>query len=102
MGMDYQYAGSASYPRFSEEICSVAKVFGGKRNNSNEPKYVFPEGTNEVLIKWFNNLYGDFNEEETKIVWEYISAHPEIQEISNQLWTELEMLVAVDECWYIY
>lgn len=29
MGMDYQYAGSASYPRFDRELCEVAKVFGG-------------------------------------------------------------------------
>ena len=29
MGMDYQYAGSASYPRFDRELCSVAEVFGG-------------------------------------------------------------------------
>lgn len=26
MGMDYQYAGSASYPRFDRELCEVAKV----------------------------------------------------------------------------
>ena len=29
MGMDYQYAGSASYPRFDRELCEVAKVLGG-------------------------------------------------------------------------
>lgn len=27
--MDYQYAGSANYPRFDRELCEVAKVFGG-------------------------------------------------------------------------
>lgn len=29
MGMDYQYAGSASYPRFDRELCEIVKVFGG-------------------------------------------------------------------------
>ena len=29
MGMSYEYAGSASYPRFDEEVCAVAAVFGG-------------------------------------------------------------------------
>lgn len=126
MGMDYQYAGSASYPRFDRELCSVAEVFGGVKtehlkqreetendrpfgywfgfmssDGSDTPKFTFPEGTNEVLVKWFNNLYEDFSEEETKIVWEYISAHLEIEEISSQLWYELQTLTELDEGWSI-
>ena len=126
MGMDYQYAGSASYPRFDRELCSVVEVFGGiktehlkeREETENErpfgywfgflssyssdlPKFEFPEDTNEVLVKWFNNVYDEFSEEETKIVWEHISAHPEIEEISSQLWYELEMLVKYDEEWSI-
>ena len=126
MGMDYQYAGSASYPRFDRELCSVVEVFGGiktehlkeREETENErpfgywfgflssdgsdlPKFVFPEGTNEVVVKWFNNIYEDFNEEETKIIWENISAHPEIKEISNQLWRELEQLAECNEGWRI-
>lgn len=30
MGMDYQYAGSASYPRFDEEVKKVVEILGGK------------------------------------------------------------------------
>ena len=126
MGMDYQYAGSASYPRFDRELCSVVEVFGGIKtehlkerevtenerpfgywfgflssDSSDLPKFAFPEDTNEVLVKWFNNVYDEFSEEETKIVWERISAHPEIEEISSQLWYELEMLVKYDEEWSI-
>lgn len=127
MGMDYQYAGSASYPRFDRELCSVAEVFGGVKtehlkereateserplgywfgflssDSSNLPKFAFPEGTNEVLVKWFNNVYDEFSEEETKIVWEHISAHPEIEEISSQICSELRQLVEWNEGWSIY
>lgn len=127
MGMDYQYAGSASYPRFDRELCSIAEVFGGIKTDylkeretrendklfgywfgflssdiSDLPKFAFPKGTNDVLIKWFNNIYDDFTENETKIVWENISAHPEIQEISSQIWDELKELVENNEGWEIY
>ena len=126
MGMNYEYAGSASYPIFDREICSVVEIFGGTKtehlkeremtenerpfgywfgfmssDDSDEPKFLFPEGTNEILIKWFNNLYDGLSAEETKIVWEHISRHPEIKEISDQLWHELEMLVENDEGWSI-
>ena len=127
MGMDYRWAGSASYPRFDRELCAVAEVFGGIKtehlknreateherplgywfgflssDGSNEPKFVFPEGTNEILVKWFNNPYGeDFTEEETAIIWEQISAHPEIEEISYQIWHEFDMLTQTNESWWI-
>ena len=71
-------------------------------DDSDLQKFVFPEDTNEVLVKWFNNIYDDFSEEETKIVWENIQAHPEIQDISYQIWDELEELVKNDEGWKIY
>ena len=127
MGIDFQYAGSASYPRFDRELCAVAEVFGGVKTehlkerevtenerplgywfgylssaNSDLPNLAFPEGTNDVLVKWFNNIYDDFSEEETKIVLENIQSHPEIQDISHQIWDELEMLVENDEGWGIY
>ena len=128
MGMDYSYAGSASYPRFDEELCAVAEVFGGIQTEhlkerkatenerpcgywfgflssdySNEVKFIFPDGTNEILVKWFNNIYGeDFTEEETKIIWECIKNHPEIDEISHQIWYELKTLVDCNEAWYIF
>lgn len=126
MGMDYNWAGSASYPRFDRELCAVAEVFGGIKtehlkereatenerplgywfgflssDGTDKVKFVFPEGTNETLVKWFNNIYGDFTVEETKTVWEHISKHPEIDEISHQIWHELEMLNEYDEAWGI-
>lgn len=126
MGMDYNYSGSASYPRFDEELCAVAKVFGGietehlknRRETENESplgywfgflssdyskedKFVFPLDTNEVLVKWFNNIYEHFTEDETKIIWSLIREHPEIEKISYQIWHELEMLDMWNEGWYI-
>lgn len=125
MGMDYQYAGSSSYPRFDRELCEVAKIFGGvetaylkqrretekersfgywlgfmSSGDVKEPKFVFSEETNEVLVKWFNNIYSeDFTSEETRIVWENISKHPEVKNISSQIWDELETLCKDDEQW---
>ena len=126
--MDYQYAGSASYPRFDRELCEVAKVFGGietahlkerreteserplgywfgflSSDDSKEQKFSFPDGTNDILVKWFNDIYSEsFTPEETKIVWKNISKHPEIEEISNQIWYELEALCEDNEAWELY
>lgn len=127
MGMSYQYAGSASYPRFDRELCKIAKIFGGietahlkerretegerplgywfgflSSDNSKGPKFVFPEGTDKTLIKWFNNVYNrDFTVEEAKTIWENISKHPEIEDISSQIWDELETLYKEDDFWEI-
>lgn len=127
MGMDYQYAGSASYPRFEKELCEVAAVFGGmlteelkKKKEETIPnslqywfgvissespeteKFVFPKNTNEVLVKWFNDIYGTFSEYETATIWKIVSQHPEIQEISSQIWNELKSLTEMPcECWSI-
>lgn len=127
MGMDYEYSGSASYPRFDKELCAVAAVFGGQKtehlkerkdsipngtvsywfgflsgDDSKEPKFIFPENTDPILIKWFNDIYNEnFNAEETRIIWENIRQHPEIKEISSQMWHELEILADSGEAWYI-
>ena len=126
MGMDYQYVGSASYPRFDRELCAVAKIFGGvetkhlknrmeterdhpldywfgflSSDNSNEDKFVFTQNIDSTLVKWFNDIYGDFTEEETLIVWKNISEHQEIKNISSQIWNELEKLVDCGERWSI-
>lgn len=126
MGMDYQYAGSSSYPRFDKELCAVAEVFGGIKtehlkerkatenqrpfgywfgflssDDSNTPKFTFPEKTNETLIKWFNNVYTKLTVDETKTIWSQISEHTEIETISSQIWNELKHLTQYDECWDI-
>ena len=128
MGMDYKYAGSASYPRFDRELCTLAKIFGGietehlkerketesKRplgywfgflssDDSKEPKFIFPKETNEVLVRWFNDVYNEnFTLEDTRTIWNHISKHPEIREISSQIWNELESLCEENEAWCIW
>lgn len=127
MGMDYEYSGSASYPRFDEELCAVAAVFGGAKtehleareleskgdflkywfgflssDRSDIPKFVFPEGTNEVLVWWFNHIYEYAEPDKTAIIWKHVSEHPEIKEISSQLWDELQKLAEYGEGWRIY
>lgn len=126
MGMSYQFMGSSSYPRFDRELCSIAEIFGGKKtehlrereatenerpagywfgflssDTSNVQKFIFPENTNNILVKWFNDIYGDFSKEETKIIWQFISEHKEIEEISSQIWNDLKMSVERDEYWQI-
>ena len=53
------------------------------------------EFTESIMPKIF------FDEEKTKIIWEQVSAHPEIKEISSQIWYELESLVECEDCWSI-
>lgn len=128
MGMDYQYSGSASYPRFDKEIFEVVKLLGGVKtsdlidhekevntkpcgywfggmssmHDNNNWKYQFPLATNELVVKFFNNLYSEYNEEETKIIYNSLLCYKEsIEEISSQFWTELENLVMYEEGWYI-
>lgn len=124
--MDFKYAGSASYSRFDRELCEVAKVFGGietehlkerkateneralgywfgflSSDDSDSVKFIFPKETDYTLVKWFNNIYDRFSVEETAIVWEHIKEHPEIEEISSQIWNELGYLVDIGDYWDI-
>lgn len=127
MGMDFRYTGSSSYPRFDRELCAIAELLGGietehlknrkttenerplgywfgflSSDDSKEPKFVFPEGTEGIITKWFNNIYGDFTKEETQAIWNYISKYPEIENISHQIWNELKSCAEFNDAWYIY
>ena len=101
MDMDYVWSGSASYPRFHQELTDVAELFGGV-NRIRYPWFIFPPETNDILVKWFNLPYEDFTAKETKIIWEEVRQHPEIKEISWQIWNELEKCVEFEDRWYIY
>lgn len=127
MGMSYEYAGSASYPRFDEEVCAVAAVFGGVKTkelekrqesmrkdtfdywfghyisgNENEERFAFSEDANEVVAKWLNNIYEPRTAAETKEIWDNVRVNYEIKDISSQIWNELKERYLRDEGWEIY
>lgn len=127
MGMDYIYAGSASYPRFDDEMCEIARVFSGVeceeirsrreeafkrcpknafivdyRVKSDMPRFTFPNGTDPVIVKWINDPYAYLSYKDTKSVWRAVSKHPEIKDISPQIWKELKLLVKYREGWSIW
>ena len=102
MGVDYCWAGSSSYPRFYSELARIVGRFHGQGKIC-PPNYTFPEGTNEILIKWFNHPYQVYySPYETKIIWEEVRRHPEIEEISPQIWEELKICAETNDGWYIY
>ena len=102
MGIDYIWAGRASYPRFYNELFRIAKLFGGIAIRDSEGmKFTFPKETDKTLVKWFNNIFGDFTIKETKIIWKHISLYPEIKDISKQIWYELEASITMDVEWGI-
>ena len=127
MGMCYEYEGSASYPRFDEEVYAVAAVFGGVKTeelkkrqksmrkdtfdywfgsyisgNENEQRFAFPEDANEVVAKWLNNIYEPRTAAETKEIWDQVREHYEIKDISSQIWGVLRECYLRDEGWEIY
>lgn len=125
MGMDYQYAGSASYPRFDEEVKKVVEILGGKETaelvarkdeqnksflgywfgysssaSSEMEKYAFPKDTDPLLVRWFNHIYAPYTAEETRKIFELLSPHADaIQDVCSQMYSELESLVEYEEGW---
>ena len=130
MGMDYQHAGSASYPRFDKELTDVARVFGGiptkelkekvtqgekalkecglaleywfGATNLEEDRFVFPDGTDELLVKWFNHPYDFLTPEETKHVGNIILSHKEIYDLSLQMYSEWQDVIDCSDCWELH
>lgn len=127
MGMDYKHAGCASYSRFDKELCDVAKVFGGvlsedlrkyyeetkngekyyiwgflNNDEDKTAKFVFPDKTPPLLVRWFNDPYGDYSKKETREIWKIIYKKPEIRNISFQIWDELQWLVEHGDYWWIF
>ena len=118
MGMDYKYAGSASYPRFNDEVEGIAKLFGAQTITNRKPQeectmleyfmedpleYKFPDGTPDILVKWANDPYNEnFTKGETKELYDILKTKwDEVKRISNQIAYELETCVACYEAWDI-
>lgn len=117
MGMDYQFAGSASYPRFNDELKAVVELFGGKMQTNRKPhedctlieyfmekplEYVFPEGTPKVLWKWANNPYDDLTVDETEELYSILKTKwKKVKKASEQIAQEFTILHSLKSNWYI-
>lgn len=101
MGVDYSYAGTASYPRFQEELTAVARVLGGNKIYNKPLRFEFRKGTNPIIIKWMNNIYSPLTLKETKIVAKEIFRHKNIKHLSCQIWHELEKCIKFNDNWWI-
>lgn len=104
MGMNYFWSGSASYGRFLEEMGEIAKVFGAqvRKTTKGVQYYVYYKPIPEVVGRWLDHPYNYIPPQETKKIWEKVRQHPEIEEISWQIWNELEKCVEFEDGWYIH
>lgn len=117
MGMDYRFAGSASYPRFNDEVKAIVELFGGKMQTNRKPreectmveyfmeeplKYTFPEGTPEVLSKWANDPYSDLTVKETQELYSVLKTKwKKVEKASDQIAEELSILHSGRMKWHI-
>lgn len=127
MGMDYQFAGSSSYPRFNKELEGIVKIFGGvlkseiqekikkipegsvewwlgkPLTDDDGEKYIFPETISSTFIKWVNHPYDDLSSEETEEIYEILlTRQEEVADISIQIMDEFYHLIEYGEYWHIY
>ena len=117
MGMDYKYCGSASYPRFNNELKGIVELFGGKVITNRKPqnectmveyfmeeplKYEMPEGTPEVFVNWINNPYKHLCYTKVKKIYTFMEPKiDEARDISYQIIGELESCIACKDSWDI-
>lgn len=117
MGMDYQFVGSATYPRFNDEVKGIVELFGGKMITNRKPKeqctmvqyfmekplrYKFLWNTPFAFKKWANEPYGKFTLKETKKIYEFLKTkEKEVKRISEQILEEFSCCVMYNEPWQI-
>lgn len=125
MGVDFQWSGSASYPRYYEEVEAIAtKCFGAVLNaqfvedekkvekslisptymfgkvHERDDKFTFPEGTPEEVVKFCQKPVDEFYD--AKKLWEAFQQHPEIEEISHQIWEEVKCCAEYRESYHVW
>jgi len=126
MGVDYKWAGSASYPRYYEEMAAVAtKVFGakitdeyqseqgkpenhtmlnyfiGKAHTKPTRKFEFPEGTPKIVCRFFEEPEEYYDAEETAELWSLVKDNQLVEELSHQLYEELKLDAEYGEGYYV-
>ena len=120
MGMDYRYAGSASYLRFKEELTAVVSLFGGMPSEQYkikgasiqwwksksilecDEKFIFTKEVPVSFKKWANHPYDELTLDETKEVQQFLSAQrKKVEEISSQIMHEFDSLIEFEDYWAI-
>lgn len=128
MGMDYQFAGSASYDRFDIETIALAQALGGKLNpdfqrrmnniqskvfypfgiiNVSEEdrqadKFVFPDGFDEIIAHWLNHPFDEVSAMDTQHIYSILNIYPGMSSISPQIYTELQQCCENGCGWNVY
>lgn len=124
MGVDFSWSGSASYPRYYEEVEKIAKqCFGAVLNaqfvedekkvkksllnpeymfgtvHERPDKFKFPDGTPEEVVKFCQKPVGEFYD--ANKLWEAFKQHHEIEEISYQIWNEVKTCARYGELYRV-
>ena len=101
MGVDFTWGGSASYPRYYEEVekslLNPEYMFGSVHER--DDKFTFPEGTPEEVVKFCQKPVDESYD--AKKLWEAFQVHPEIEKISFQIWNEARACAAFDELYHV-
>ena len=111
MGMDYIWAGTASYPRFRKEMQEVIAIFGGipkeqitenKSSSNSDEWYTFTQDVPIAFKKWANHPYEDLDFNETDIVYNVLnSKRNEVMKVSSQIMEEFDSLHQFGDYWHI-
>ena len=124
MGVCFPFGGSASYPRYYDEIQQIAtQCFGAVLNpqfvqdeqkvqksllnpeymfgtvHERSDKFTFPEGTPEEVVKLCQKPVDEFYD--AKKLWEAFQKHPEIEEISDDIWNAVRNCAEYGELYHV-
>ena len=125
MGVDFSWGGSSSYPRYYEEVEKIAtQCFGAVLNSQfvedakkvekslinptymfgkvheRDDKFTFPEGTPEAIVAFCQKPVDVCYD--PKPLWEAVQQHPEIEEISDQIWNEVKCCAEYGELYHVW
>ena len=65
-----------------------------------DDKFTFPEGTPEAIVKFCQKPVDEFYD--PKPLWEIFQQHPEIEEISDQIWNEVKCCAEYGELYHVW